>query len=229
MSLMHIFLFITACAGGGHTKVNRPSLFTHSTGGVSFAVLMSPAGSVKFKTSTRRPGAADIFINGNFFNRGGPIGELIVGGKRVSAREKHGGYFFVKGGRAHVSAYSPPIHPEHSMQTVLVGINDGKVNRRLLKQRHARELEHRSLIGVNKDNDVIIIASQAFGLVTIKDIVDAARGLGVIEAILPDAGSSVDYRLSDGAQTKEFKSVPGIVKRLAGIEEPKSYVVGTIR
>ena len=49
------------------------------------------------------------------------------------------------------------------------------------------------------------------------------------EAILPDAGSSVDYQFSDGLNEVSMKALPSIVKIGLKIEEPKSYIVGNIQ
>ena len=179
--------------------------------------------------SKKRPTDADIYINSNFFNRKGAIGELIIKGKRVSSRVKGGGYFFVRGGVPGVSAGVAPKRPTYSTQTLLAGINDGKVDAKLLKRAHVKEHNYRSLIGTNASGDLFLIGSDRTGLVTLQDIVNLGERLGIEEAILPDAGSSVDYKFSDGVSEVSMKAMPHIAKKVLGKEEPKSYIVGHIK
>ena len=134
----------------------------------------------------------------------------------------------MKSGSPGVSAYVPPKGAEYSSQSILVAINDGKVNSALMNRTHAKEPTYRSLIGVDRKGTLIFMASGRGCLVTISEIISRGHGLGLQEAILPDAGSSVDYKFSDGDREVEMKALPGSVKRIMKIEEPKSYIVGQI-
>jgi hypothetical protein len=192
-------------------------------------VLSVPPGTVDFSVSRHRPKDADIYINSNFFSRRGPIGELVVAGRRLSSRTKGGGYFFVKGGRAAVSTYTAPRGAEHSSQSILVAISRGKPNLAMAKRAHAREATYRSMIGTDARGALFIVAPDRGCLTTASEMMSRGRSLGLREAILPDAGSSVDYRISDGHDHVSMKSLPGPLKRAMGIEEPKAYILGRIR
>jgi hypothetical protein len=222
------FLFLTSCAAAHGTETPHPELTSEPCGSSVMNILKVPKGTIKFSVSRQRPKSSDVYINSNFFDHRGPIGELVVGGKRLSSRTRGGGYFFVKSGFPSVSAYIPPKGAEYSSQTLLVAINDGKINKSLVRRGHAKELTYRSLVGTDKSGALYIIASGRGCLVTISDVISYGSKLGLDEAILPDAGSSVDYKLSDGYQEVDMKAIPGSIKRIMKIEEPKSYIVGQI-
>ena len=223
-----VLMLLSACAPRSDDQNLRPELFEEPCGSSVMNVLKVPRGTMSFSTSRSRPGDSDVYINSNFFDHRGPIGELIVSGKKLSAGVRGGGYFFVKKGLPGISAYTPPKGAEHSSQTLLVAINDGKVNSPLVRRSHAKELTYRSLIGVDKDSNLYIIASGRGCLVNISDIISYGEKFNLREAILPDAGSSVDYKLSDGDREISMKALPGAVKRVMKIEEPKSYILGRI-
>jgi len=219
-------IFLISCVNAQSKEVDRPALTTARCRSGTANVLKVPKGTIDFSVSMDRPDDADVYINSNFFNSAGPIGEVIIDRKRHSPRKSGGGYFFVKNGVPNVSAYAPPRNPEHSTQSILVAINDGSVNTKMLKRAHAREATYRSLIGIDKRDNLYIIASGRGCLTTIEEIIDIGRSYKIQEAILPDAGSSVDYRLSDGDSETVMKAMPGLMKKAMGIEEPKSYIVG---
>lgn len=228
-TILWLPIFLASCAASQPAGAAHPTLSTETITARQLNVLKVPVGTVAFSVSKRRPNDADIYINSNFFDRRGAIGELIINGKRVSSRVKGGGYFFVRGGVPSVSAGVAPKHPTYSSQTLLFGINDGKVNSKLFQRTHAKEENYRSLIGTNSAGDLFIIGSDRTGLVTIRDIVNLGKRLGLQEAILPDAGSSVDYKFSDGSSEVSMKALPYIAKKALGKEEPKSYIVGRIK
>ena len=181
ISIMLISIALSSCTMLNHDKVIRPIISSETISACQMNVLKVPVGTVKFSVSKRRPVNADIYINSNFFDRRGPIGELIIAGKRTSSRTKGGGYFFVRNGIAGVSAYTAPANPSYSTQSILVGINDGKINSKLFKQSHAKKRVYRSLVGVNGSGDLYFIASSRTCLVTIREIVNLGKQLGMQE------------------------------------------------
>ena len=62
------------------------------------------------------------------------------------------------------------------------------------------------------------------GVVTIRDIVNLATDLNVIEAILFDGGTSVDYEFDNGEFSVGFNSLSNFSKFLIGIDSPSSYI-----
>lgn len=224
-----VLTLLAACTSAQGGEVPRPTMTSEVCGSSVLNVLTAPQGTIDFSVSRQKPDSSDVYINSNFFDSRGPIGELIVKGKKLSSRIRGGGYFFVKGGQPGVSAYVAPKGAEYSSQSILVAINDGKTNTALTKRAHAKELTYRSLIGVDRKGSLIFIASGRGCLVSISDIISYGQKLGLREAILPDAGSSVDYKFSDGEREVAMKAIPGSVKRVMKIEEPKSYIVGQIK
>ena len=217
-----------ACATKPKATGAVPVLTQERIGLAVMNVLKVPTGTVAFSVSRKRPADADIYLNSNFFDARGPIGELIINGKRASKRVKGGGYFFVRGGVAGVSAKVAPKNPTYSTQSLIYGINDGKVNAKLFKKTHSKEPDYRTLVGTDASGDVYVIGSSRTALVTVEAIMNLGKQLGIQEAILPDAGSSVDYQLSDGVRTEAMKAMPYVIKKGLGKQEPKSYIVGRI-
>jgi len=228
-SAMLSSLWLGACASKSPSTAARPILSDERIGLAVMNVLKVPSGTVAFSVSRKRPTDADIYLNSNFFDSRGPIGELIINGKRASKRVKGGGYFFVRGGVAAVSAQVAPKNPTYSTQSLIYGINDGKVNAKLFRKKHSKEPDYRTLVGTDASGDLYIIGSSRTALVTVEAIVNLAKRLGIQEAILPDAGSSVDYQISDGVHQESMKAMPYVIKKSLGKQEPKSYIVGRIK
>ena len=226
--LVLIPVVLGACATQPKGAGPKPILSQERIGFTMMNVLKVPTGTVAFSVSRKRPTDADIYLNSNFFDSRGPIGELIINGKRASKRVKGGGYFFVRGGVAFVSAQVAPKSPTYSTQSLIYGINDGKVNTKLFRKKHSKEPNYRTLVGTDASGAVYIIGSSRTALITVEAIVNLGKQLGIQEAILPDAGSSVDYQISDGVQTEAMKAMPYVVKKGLGKQEPKSYIVGRI-
>lgn len=224
-----MFLLLTSCAASDDNSIPHPELMRESCDADVVNVLKLPRGSANFYVSRSKPTNADFYINSNFFDSRGPIGELIVKGKRISSRARGGGYFFVKGGVPGVSAYVPPRGAEYSSQSILVAINDGKVNSALTRRAHAKESTYRSLVGVDRAGSVYILATGRKCIVTISEMISYGQRFKLREAILPDAASSVDYKLSDGESEVSMKAIPGPLKQVMRIEEPKSYILGQLR
>ena len=223
-----VFLLLSSCYARLNHERPSPRMTTKPCGLSVMNILEIPSGTVDFSVDRKRPHNSDIYINSNFFDSNGPIGELVVRGKKLSSRSRGGGYFFVKSGRPSVSDRAPTKGVEYSTQSILIAINDGKVNSALTRQPHAIEPTYRSLIGIDKNKTLYFLASGRGCFVSISKIISYAKDLKLQEAILPDAGSSVDYKLSDGERVAAMKAIPGSIKYAMDIEEPKSYIVGKI-
>ena len=92
-----------------------------------------------FGVSETLPIDSDFYINSNFFSDHAPIGLVVVNGKRKSSRVKGGGFFYVLNGMPHVSPLKCPLWSKFASQTILWGINNGKINHRLIKTKHAKQ------------------------------------------------------------------------------------------
>jgi hypothetical protein len=80
-------------------------------------------------------------------------------------------------------------------------------------------------MGENAEGQIVVVSSNRLGLVTIKEIVDYAASIGMVEGILLDGGSSVDYKFDD----EVFQSVPDIVKSAMDIDQPTTYIYGNFK
>jgi hypothetical protein len=65
--------------------------------------------------------------------------------------------------------------------------------------------------------------------VTIEEIINFAKENGMVEGILLDGGSSVDYKCTNGNDTVSFSSVPEDLKPALGITKPFTYIYGNLK
>jgi len=193
-----------------------------------FTTYRIPKDSMDFKVGTVPPAEAAFYLNSNFF-ADEPIGLVVIDGKRHAKRKRGGGYFFVRNGKAHVRALECPKMTEYATQSILWGIDDGKVNDELLSKPHALKPTYRTLIGEDEQENLWVIASNRTGLVTIKEIVEYALKLGVVEAVLFDGGSSVEYKFTDGNRKESFKAMNGWLKKYKRIQEPPVFIYGNFK
>ena len=122
-----------------------------------------------------------------------------------------------------------PTNVKFNAQTILLGVIDGEINKSLIKKSHSKKLDYRTVIGKTTAGDIILIASTRTGMVTIEEILNVGIDNGMVDGILFDGGSSVEYGYLTESGLHTFKSVPGIVKKNLGIEEPKSFVYAKIK
>lgn len=181
---------------------------------------------MSFGVSTEKPNDADFFTNSNFFNDDASIGLVVINKHRVQKRVKNGGYFYVVNGKPYVRVKSCPSMTDFASQTLLWGIDNGRVNTPLINSRKASLKKYRTIMGETSNGDIMIISSNRIGLVTTKEIIEYAQSKGMVEGILLDGGSSVDYKFNDGVNERTFQSIPSTLKPFLKIDEPKTYIFG---
>jgi len=192
-----------------------------------FNILVVSKDAMSFGVSKTKPKNSDFYTNSNFFTKSNsPIGLVVIKGKTIKSRVGGGGYFYVKNGKPYIRAKSCPGGVQFASQSILWAIDDGVKNKRLFKMSSSKEADYRTIIGENSDGDIMIISSTRTGLVTIKEIVDFAANKGMVEGILLDGGSSVDYKMSDGKNEANLQSVPSGLKSIMDIHEPTTYIYG---
>ena len=192
-----------------------------------FNVFIIKPGEMSFEVTDKKPVNSDFYINSNFFTENNnPIGLVVINSKRKSNKTKGGGFFYVKNNKPHVKSKNCPRNTKYASQTILWAIDDGAINKSLIKQPHANQLRYRSLIGQTKNDDIIIISSNRLGLVTIKDLLDFSDKYNIVDGILLDGGSSVDYKFMDNNQTISFMSIPIGLKSFTSIGSPTTYIHG---
>ena len=182
-----------------------------------------------FGVSETRPIDSDFYINSNFFSDNAPIGLVVVNGKRKSRRVRGGGFFYVLNGNPCVKSLKCPTWTKFASQTILWGIDNGEINHRLIKTKHAKQKRYRTLMGQNKDEEIIVISSNRIGLVTIKEILEFSLKFNIVDGILLDGGTSVDYKFSDDNATTTFSSVPHSLKNSLDIKHPTTYIYGNFK
>lgn len=193
-----------------------------------FNVIRINKDEMTFGVSETKPENADFYINSNFFDKSA-IGLVVINGLRYSDRHRGGGFFYVVNGQPHISSGFCPKMTEYASQTILWGIDNGIKNESLFNTRHGKEPEYRTIMGENAEGQIIVVSSNRLGLVTIKEIVDYASSIGMVEGILLDGGSSVDYKFNDGLTEEVFQSVPDIVKSSMNIHQPTTYIYGNFK
>lgn len=197
---------------------------------VNFNVLTIKKGEMMFGVSNKKPENTDFYINSNFFTKtNNPIGLVVIDRLRYSDRKTGGGYFYVVNGIPHISAKYCPKMTEYASQSILWVIDDGVENKILYDSKHGNKNVYRTVMGQNKDGDIIVVSSSRLGFVTIKDIVSYSKSIGMVEGILLDGGTSVDYKFSDDSNEIEFQSIPDIVKSSMAIDQPTTYIYGNFR
>ncbi len=196
---------------------------------LKYNVFIIKKGEMTFKVSETRPTSSDFYINSNFFTSKNPIGLVVVNGKRKNSRVKGGGFFYVKNGNPYINSGSCPTRTEFASQTILWGLDDGKINDILITKNHAKQKRYRTLMGQNKDGDIIIISSNRIGFVTIKEILNFSLKFDIIDGILLDGGTSVDYKFSDNNGSTTFSSVPHGLKNTLDIKSPTTYIHGNFK
>ena len=190
-------------------------------------ILTIKKNSMNFSVSTENHQNFDFYMNSNFFTKSGdPIGEVIINGKKINNRVKYGGFFYVINGVPGISSGSRPKNVQYSCQTKYIGIINGKINKRITNSGINKDKAYRTLIGKNKQGDLIIIHSDRFGMISMTDICEIGVQKGITLGLIFDGGSSVDIGITDKNQSHSFKSVPSFAKALANIDEPPVYITG---
>ena len=178
---------------------------------------------VNFGVSSVRPTDKKFYMNSNFFNKKA-IGLVVENGVKKSSRVLGGGYFYVSNGNVNVKREGCPKNTDYASQTILWGIDDGVTNKSLMKQRHAKQLTYRNIVGKNKNGEIIFIVSNFGGVVTIEDVINEGVKQGMVEGILFDGGSSVEHVFNDGKYSTSFIALSDAGKKLLNIDRPTTYI-----
>jgi hypothetical protein len=192
-----------------------------------FHIITFKKDKVNFGVSNTNQGNFKFYVNSNFFGSDGqPIGGVVIDGKRTSPRVNKGGSFVVKEGKPNI-VFGSVDNAKYESQSIIWVVKKGVVNNDMLKQPHAKKEVMRLLMGKNKNGEIVVIHSNQYVLVTMKEIVDVAIKNGLTDVIILDSGSSVDLMLTDGNYTHSVKSVPSDIKQMVGIKEPPVYITGS--
>jgi len=195
-----------------------------------FNIYVIDKSEMDFGVSLGKPKNVDFYINSNFFSKkNNSIGLVVINKRRHSKRNSGGGYFYVVNGVPHISTKYCPTMTEFASQSILWGIDNGILNTSLINKNHAKKSVYRTLIGENSKGQIMIISSNRIGFVTIQEILNYGLNNGMIEGILLDGGSSVEYKFSTGLNEIEFNALPNILKPTLGIGNPTAYIYGNFK
>lgn len=177
-----------------------------------------------FSVSEGKPKGCQFYMNSNFFDKkNDPIGLVVINGKRHSNRIGRGGFFYVLDGKPKVSR-SCPSYTDYSSQAYLWGISNGQVNNQLINMKHAKEETYRNVVGQDKNGNIIIVTSTFGSMVTIKEILNVGKEFGMVNAVLFDGGTSLDYKFNNGEYRTKFKSLPNWIGFISGYGNPTTYI-----
>jgi len=169
----------------------------------------------------------DFYVNSNFFTKSADIiGGLVIDGENIKSQFKGGGSFTVKNGKPNIE-FGRNNKVDHLSQSLVWIVKNNRLNTTMLAKDHANKKVMRLLLGKNKNNEIVLIHSNKFNLVTMKEIANVAQSVGITDAIILDSGSSVDLYISHEKYEHSIKAVPSIIKRVIGIDEPVAYIVGS--
>jgi hypothetical protein len=189
----------------------------------NFNIFIFDPKKVNFGVSSSRPEGKKFYMNSNFFNKKA-IGLVVEDGVKKSSRVRGGGYLYVVDGKVDVKRGSCPTYTDYASQTILWGIDNGVTNKSLMRQPHAKKLTYRNIVGKNKNGEIIFIVSKFGGIVSIKDVIDEGINQGMVEGILFDGGTSVEYKFNDGKYSTSFISLSDVGKQLVKIDKPTTYI-----
>ena len=193
----------------------------------NFDIMVFNPKNMSFGVSTSKPKNVNFYMNSNFFDNA-PIGLVVVNGYRSSDRVESGGYFYVKDGNPYIGIKYCPGYTDYASQSILWGIRNGKPNNWLIKQEHAKIKTYRNIVGKDKNGNIVVIVSNRGGVVTIKDIIGEGLMIGMVDGVLFDGGTSVDYKYKDNKYSNRFKSLSGTLKKIGGVDEPPVYIYGNL-
>ncbi|PWJ42836.1 phosphodiester glycosidase family protein [Sediminitomix flava] len=180
-------------------------------------------------------GTTVFAINSSFYNeQGNSLGELIIDGQRFGEKSSSSGFFKVINGKAIVgpkSVFSLRLgHIDYSCQAHPSVMKNGKIwdyiSRETLNQNQWSRKTYRNLCGMDKDGNICFLVSGNGGLVSVKEITEIGKSVGIRTASLFDAGSALQYRFSNDEFSLNFsasnnlldlgKTVDRLFKELTG-------------
>ena len=180
---------------------------------------------MNYKVDTDNREKVDFYLNSNFFTPTSPIGEVIVNGKVVNGKVKRGGYFTSNGGVPTITLNNRPSS-SYSTQTKYVTIKNGILNKSMFVSRLSKWKTYRTLLGKDKEGNLILIHSGVNGLVSVEDITLMGKSEGMVNALMFDGGSSIEILVQDGNFIHKYHSVSDEGKKRFKIHKPFVYITG---
>jgi hypothetical protein len=170
----------------------------------------------------------NFYVNANYFGKT-PIGEVKIDNKVVNKKNKNGGFFTTDGKTPKFYFNSRPNNVKFSSQTHTVGIINGNVNNRILNQGWAKVKVHRLMIGEDINGNIIVIHSRNLGFLTVSEICEIGKKLGVYNGLIFDGGTSVEIGLKDGDINYSYQSIGDLTRKLFNVPTPSVFIVGNFK
>lgn len=228
MSLLLIVTFYVFTGGYGNVNDDKFNIRTSLTYGLTIITIKN--NSMKFSVDTKKSDNYDFYLNANFFKEDGSIEGLTrVNGKNISNQSNFGGSFYTINNKPFISMNGCPTSSINCVQTSYRGIINGSINTRVTNTSVNSRKVYRTLIGKNKNGDLVIIHSTRWGFISMKGICEYGLKLGIKDGLLFDGGSSIDLKISKNGKTHRYQSVPTIIKKVFNIKNPPVYIVGNFK
>ena len=170
----------------------------------------------------------NFYVNANYFGKT-PVGEVKIDGKVVNKKNKNGGFFTTNGKTPKFYFNTRPSKLKFSSQTHTVGIINGRVNDRIFNQGWAKIKVHRLMVGEDVNGNIIIIHSRNLGFLTVSEICEIGKKLGVYNGLIFDGGASVEIGLKDGNINYSYQCVGDLTRKLFNVPTPSVFIVGNFK
>lgn len=149
---------------------------------------------------------SDFLINASFYDtQNNALGEIIYLGKKFQNKSSSTGYFKVIDGVPHAGPtsifendtsmpyYSCQAHPSTMKDGIIFSYIENESN---LNHNQWGQKSYRNLIGENKKGEIVFVVSNKGAILTVKEISQIAKLVGVQNAALFDAGIALQYEFN---------------------------------
>ncbi len=184
----------------------------------SFSILAEPKEKFLSLSSSEAIKKFDVsfLVNSNFYDPENQVlGELILNHQSYSKESKASGFFRVIDGKPYVGPKSIfkeiPGRVEYSCQAYPSVINRGEIFSYVLQETKPsmaqwKRKTYRNLIGMKPDGSIVFLLSNQRGILSVKEISQLAKRLGIDRASLFDGGTALQYKLESSEGNLSFSA-----------------------
>ena len=183
-----------------------------------FSILADAQEKFPSLSSSEAMGRFDVnfMVNANFYGSENQVmGELILDKKRYHKESQASGFFRVIDGIPYVGPRSifTDLNGtiEYSCQAFPSVINNGEIFSYVLEEtkpsnKQWKRKTYRNLIGMKPDGSIVFLLSNQRGILSVKEISQLAKMLGVDRASLFDGGVALQYKLESSEGNISFSA-----------------------
>lgn len=184
----------------------------------SFSILADADSKFPSLSSSEAMGRFDVnfMVNANFYGSENQVmGELILDKKRYHKESQASGFFRVIDGIPYVGPRSifTDLNGtiEYSCQAFPSVINNGEIFPYVLEEtkpgsKQWQRKTYRNLIGMKPDGSIVFLLSNQRGILSVKEISQLAKMLGIDRASLFDGGVALQYKLESSEGNISFSA-----------------------